>query len=326
MQVNGDVNFTGTLTLQGRDIKQYLDNHYELGLVLIRGLVGGGYISNSGWNTLTTISMATDAWATSSSTLTASVKYGGWASAHSSGYVMINQQNSQTSNNKIGFANETVTSIGARTYGSEAWSSFQHGIGYETTGTAFGTKAYTCGLQTTGYDKLTFSNDTWTASSDSNIPQNYHSVAWFDKEYGFHYAMATNRTAIYPFANETWSTLSTTNTPNGLGSPTSYLEKGVNSKKGKFYLAGNNSWINNTIFQFRNAIATWTVNNSNQTTPNCETSGVMGQIHGYMAGGYQSTLGQNAHTDKVKYDTDTIVQISDAPRALSSGSPMWSPI
>jgi predicted transcriptional regulator len=45
-----------------------------------------------------------------------------------------------------------------------------------------------------------------------------------------------------------------------------------------------------------------------------------------MAGGYQSNIGQNAHTDKVKYDTDTIINIADAPRALSSGSPMWSPI
>lgn len=326
MQVNGDINFTGALTLQGRDIKQFLDNHYELGLVLIRGLVGGGYISNSGWTTITTIQMATDSWGTSANSLSAAVKYGGWASAHSAGYVMINQQNSQTSNNKVAFANETVTSIGARTYGSEAWSSFQHGVGYETTGTAFGTKAYTCGLQTTGYDKLTFSNDTWTAASDANIPQNYHSVAWFDKEYGFHYAGATNRSAIYPFANETWSTLSTTNTPVGLGFPTSILEKGLNSKKGKFYLAGQNSWYNNTIFQFRNAIATWSVNSGSQTYANCETAGVMGQIHGYMAGGYQANIGQNAHTDKVKYDTDTIINIADAPRALSSGSPMWSPI
>ena len=96
MQVNGDINFTCTLTLQGRDIKSYLDNHYELGLVLIRGLVGGGYISNSGWTTITTIQMATDSWGTSLNSLSAAVKYGGWASAHSAGYVMINQQNIET--------------------------------------------------------------------------------------------------------------------------------------------------------------------------------------------------------------------------------------
>jgi len=326
MQVNGDINFTGALTLQGRDIKQFLDNHYELGLVLIRGLIGGGYVGASIYSNLTTIQMATDSWGTSANSLTQGVKYGGWASAHSNGYVFLNQQDSRTGNNKIAFANETITAIGARTYSGSAPSTMQHGVGYETTGTAFGTKAYTCGTESTGYDKLTFSTDTFTSATDGNIPQNYHSVAWFDKEYGYHCAMATNRTAIYPFANETWSTLATTGSPNGLGSPTSYLEKGVNSKKGKFYLAGNNSWINNTIFQFRNTIATWTVNSSNQTAPNCETAGVMGQIHGYMAGGYQSNLGQNAHSDKVKYDTDTIINIADAPRSLSSGSPMWSPI
>ena len=332
MKINGDVNYTGTLKLQGRDVKQYLDNHYELGMILIRGVIGGGYIGGSIYNTLTTIRYSTDAWLTSASTLSSNcgggVKYGGWASAHTAGYVMKNQQNSGTCNDKVIFATDAVSAIGARTYGSESWSSFQHGIGYETTGVAYGTKAYTCGLQTTGYDKLTFATDAWAAASDANIPQNYHSVAWFDKEYGYHYAGATNRTAIYPFANETWYTLSTTNTPVGLGFPQVYLEKGLNSKKGKFYLAGSASWYNNTIFQHRNNIATWTVNYGSQTLPNCETAGTMGQNHGYLAGGYQSNVsgGQNAHSDKVYHDTDSIVNIADAPRPLSSASPMWSPI
>ena len=186
MQVNGDINFTGTLTLQGRDIKQFLDNHYELGLVLIRGLIGGGYVGASIYSNLTTIQMATDSWGTSANSLTQGVKYGGWASAHSNGYVFLNQQDNRTGNNKIAFANETVTAIGARTYSGTAPSTMQHGVGYETTGTAFGTKAYTCGTESTGYDKLTFSTDTFTSATDSNIPQNYHSVAWFYKEYGYH--------------------------------------------------------------------------------------------------------------------------------------------
>ena len=70
MQVNGDINFTGTLTVQGRDIKTLLDNHYELGLVLTRGLIGGGYIGGTIYNTLTTIKYTTDAWSTSANTLT----------------------------------------------------------------------------------------------------------------------------------------------------------------------------------------------------------------------------------------------------------------
>lgn len=328
MQVNGDINFTGTLTVQGRDIKTLLDNHYELGQILVKGIIGGGYIGSSIYNTLTRLAYATDAWSTSTSTLTQGVKYGGWASAHTAGYVFLNQQNSQTGNNKIIFATEVVSTIGNRTYANESPSTIQQGTGYETSGVAFGTKAYTCGTQSTGYDKLTFSTDTFVAASDGNIPQNYHSVGWFDKEYGYHYAGASNRTAIYPFATESWGTLSTTNTPVGFGFPQVYLEKGLNSKKGKFYLAGSASWYDNRLFQFRNNIATWTTNYGSQTLPNCETAGTMGQNHGYLAGGYQSNVagGQNAHTDKVKYDTDSVINIADAPRSLSSGSPMWASI
>jgi hypothetical protein len=45
-----------------------------------------------------------------------------------------------------------------------------------------------------------------------------------------------------------------------------------------------------------------------------------------LAGGYQTTLNQNAFSDKVYYDTDSAVAIADAPRSLSSASGIWSPI
>jgi hypothetical protein len=69
---------------------------------------------------------------------------------------------------------------------------------------------------------------------------------------------------------------------------------------------------------------TWSINSGSQTRWNNEHSGVMGQTHGYFAGGYNCTDGQNAHTDKINYTLDTVIQISDAPRQLSSASPMWS--
>ena len=321
MQVNGDINFTGTLTLQGRDIKAYMDNHYELGLVLVRGLIGGGYVGSSVWNTLTRLPYATDAWATSSNTLTFTTNYGGWASAHNYGYVM---QGSGAPVNKVGYANETVTATASRNNGSYSPSSFQHGVGYETTGVAYGTKAYIFAGGSGSYDQLSFTTDSMTNASGA--PSTQHAYAWFDKEYGYYYNSPNNATWIYPFANETFTTLSTTNSPGGLGLPGGQLEKGVNTKKSKAYICGNSGWINNTIFQFRNSIVTWTTNFGSQTQPNCEQAGTMGQNHGYLAGGYQSGYNQNAHTDKVFYNTDTVVNIADAPRALSSASPMWSPI
>ena len=118
---------------------------------------------------------------------------------------------------------------------------------------------------------------------------------------------------VTPFANETFSVLSTTNSPGNMGLPGGQLEKGLNSKKGKAYVAGNSGWFNNTIFQFRNNISTWTVNFGSQTQPNTEHAGTMGQNHGYLAGGYQGGgYNQNAHTDKVFHNTDTVVQIADA--------------
>jgi hypothetical protein len=50
----------------------------------------------------------------------------------------------------------------------------------------------------------------------------------------------------------------------------------------------------------------------------------MGQTHGYFAGGYNCSDGQNAHSDKINYTLDTVIQIADAPRQISSASPMWS--
>jgi hypothetical protein len=324
MQVNGDINFTGTLTVQGRDIKSVLDNHYELGLILVRGLIGGGYVGSSVWSTLTLLSYATDAWATSANALTFSTNYGGWASAHAFGYVM---QGSASTVNKIIFATEAVSTSTARTNGSYSPSLIQQGVGYETTGTAFGRYAYTCGNGSTSYDKLDFTTDSMTARSDANIGQTQHAFGWFDKEYGWNFSSAGGYTKIYPFASESWSTLGTVSSPQALGMPGSQLEKGVNTKKGKAYVCGVSSWYNNTIFQFRNNISTWTTNFGSQTQPNTEHAGTMGQNHGYLAGGYQAGgYNQNAHTDKVKHDTDTVVQIADAPRALSSASPMWSPI
>ena len=322
MQVNGDINFTGNLTLQGRDIKSILDNHYELGLVLVRGLIGGGYVGSSIWNNITLLPYATDSWATSSNTLTFTTKYGGWASAHAFGYVM--QGGGSAAMNKVVFANETVTSVAGRNYSVDTPSSFQHGVGYETTGVPFGTKAYVFAGGTTNYDKISFTNDSSTAASSG--PSTGHAYGWFDKEYGYYYNSPNNATWIYPFATETFSTLSTTSSPGALGMPGGQLEKGLNSKRGKAYVAGNSGWINNTIFQFRNSITTWTTNYGSQTQPNCEHAGTMGQNHGYLAGGYQSGYNQNAHTDKVYYNTDTVVNIADAPRSLSSASPMWSPI
>jgi len=326
MKVNGNINFTGNLTLQGRDIMTLRDDRYELALILIRGLMGGGYLGGSGFIDITTIKFATDAWGTSATTLGYQNKYGGWASAHTHGYFLLNNQNGYCGNQKINFATEVIAAIANRNYCGGSPSTVQQGVGYDSAAVPFGNRAYTCGNGGTGYDILRFSTDLFTAAVDANIGQAEHSVGWFDREYGYHYQSAANQTRIFPFASETWRIQSTTNTPGGLGLPGNQLEKGLNSKKGKFYLTSTSSHIDNTLRQYRNTISTWSINYGSQHIPNCENTGVMGQNHGYLAGGYQSNLGQNAFSDKVYYDTDSTVAIADAPRSLSSASGLWSPI
>ncbi len=44
-----------------------------------------------------------------------------------------------------------------------------------------------------------------------------------------------------------------------------------------------------------------------QTLNNDEQPTVMGQNHGYFAGGYNGV--QNAHTDRVEYNTDTVIKV-----------------
>jgi hypothetical protein len=326
MQVNNPVSFTGNLRVGGRDITSLMDDTYETGLTLIRGLIGGGYVGGSINTAITTLKYPTDTWGTSSATLTQATKYGGWASAHTAGYVYLNTQDGSVGNNKLVFSSESLSTLGNRTYSSGSPSSLQQGVGYDGTGVAFGTKAYTCGNGNTGMDILTFATDTFTSTTDSNIMQAAYHVAWFDRDYG--YAWSGSATYIMTFATETWAAYSTTSSPTSLGwgAGSAYLEKGLNSKRGKFYLTTDGSTSDTRIFQFRNIIGLWALNAYNQTLQNCENGGTMGQAWGYLAGGYNTSTGQNAHTDKIYYETDNIVNISDAPRALSSSSPMWSSI
>jgi len=326
MQVNNNISFTGNLRVGDRDITSLIDDTYENGLILIRGLIGGGYVGGVINTAITTLKYPTDTWGTSGAVITQATKYGGWASAHTAGYVMLNTQDGSVGNNKLIFASETVSTIGNRTYSSGSPNSLQQGVGYDGIGAAFGAKAYTCGNANTGMDILTFATDTWSSTTNGSIMQAAYHATWFDRDYG--YGWDASNTYIMTFATESWATYSTTNTPRtfGWGNGAAYLEKGLNTKRGKFYLTTDGSTSDTKMYQFRNNIATWALNAYNQTLQNCENAGTMGQAYGYLAGGYNTSTGQNAHTDKVYYDTDNIVNIADAPRALSSASPLWSSI
>ena len=74
--------------------------------------------------------------------------------------------------------------------------------------------------------------------------------------------------------------------------------------------------------KFMHLTESYVTNAYAQTLDNDEQPTVMGQSHGYFAGGYNGV--QNAHTDRVESNTDSVIKILDAPRALSAGAPMWS--
>jgi hypothetical protein len=353
MIVNGDIEiydksnysqYAGLLH-NSREVFSFELDLYRFGLNLIRGYVGGGYVGSTIYSNILRLLYATDSWSYMASSLNKAIKYAGWASAMSNGYTYHNVQNGDVTNDRVNFATDSVQAIGNRNYGAgSSPSSCQHGVGYlpsslpSTQGgtyntlASYGTRSYEVGKGTTYMDILTFSTEVWTASTGA--PSGQYAVGWFTKDYSYQFASAyggsTTVTNIMPHSTESWTTVSTTNSPGSLGMPGGGAEKGVNSKQDKFYLAGNwggsycTSSDGNRIFKFVNTTATWTVNGGSQTRWNNEQAALMGMNWGYFAGGYNCNDGQNAHSDKINYNLDTVVQIGDASRSASSGSGMWA--
>lgn len=324
MKVYGQINYTGTMKYQGTTLNlEYIVDDYQNGLTLTKGYIGGGYVNNAGWTVVTTIQNSTDAWGTSANaSLGTALRYCAWSSSHVSGYMHYADQGNYLSNKKMAFSNESVSNIGNRNYGSYNPYFFQHGIGYNSDGSFYGTKAFSMGTDSTNYDKLNYQTDAWTAASDGSIytGNGTYSQAWFDKLYGF--SLATdNVTRRYPFSTETWGTISPSPSAGSLQSLGAW-PKSLPTKNGKTYVGVGNGVY--PILQFKHITYTYQTNPYNQTLFLDEQSPVMGQFHGYLAGGYNGTNGQVAHTDRVEYLTDTVINIPDAPRALSSGAGMWS--
>jgi hypothetical protein len=327
----------------GREVFSFEQDLYRFGLNLIRGYVGGGYVGGTIYSNILRLVYATDTWAYMASSLNKAIKYAGWASAMSNGYTFHNVQNGDVTNDRINFATDSVQSIANRNYGAgSSPSSCQHGIGYlpsalpSTQGgtyntlASYGTRAYEVGKGNGYMDILTFSSEAWTATTGA--PSGTYGVGWFVKDYSYQFASgnSTSVTNYMPHSTESWTTITTSSSPGALGLPGGQAEKGVNSKQDKFYLAGNwggtycSSSDGNRIFKFVNTTATWSINSSSQTRWNNEHACLMGMNWGYFAGGYNCNDGQNAHSDKINYNVDTVVQITDASRSASSGSGMWA--
>lgn len=319
MIVYGRLNFTGTMQYNGSTLNlEYIADDYKNGLTLTKGYIGGGYIGSSVWTVVTTIQNSTDTWGTSANaSLRSGLYYGGWASSHINGYMFW--CGGSNINQKMPFSTETCANIADRNYGSgNSSSQIQHGIGYNTDGTFYGTRAYTlANASSTNYDKLNFMADTWVAASDGNIATGTaYTQAWFDKQYGFSLG-SDGVTRRYPFSTESWGTISPApNYTTSLGA----WGKGLPTKDAKSYVIGDN--VTYPFMKFMHLTYSYVTNAYNQTLANGENCPIMGQNHGYWAGGYNGA--QNAHTDRVESNTDTVINIPDAPRALSSGSPMWS--
>jgi hypothetical protein len=318
MIINGGLNFTGTMKYNGSQLNlEYIADDYRNGLTLTKGYIGGGYISNAGWTVVTTIQNSTDTWGTSANAaLGTPHRYGATFSSHINGYILYGD-GSYRINKKMAFSTESVTDIANRSYGNYPCS-IQHGVGYNSDGTFYGTRGYTLANSSSNYEKFTFPSDTWTTASDGNIftgDQSY-CESWFDKHYGWSLAN-DGVTRRYTFSSETWATRSPS--PN-YTQTLSYWGKGLSTKDAKSYVhAGGIAF---PFMKFMHLTESYVTNPYAQTLDNDEQSPVMGQSHGYWAGGYNGA--QNAHTDRVESNTDTVIKILDAPRALSAGAAMWS--
>jgi len=327
-----------------RAVYSFEKDMYRFGLTLIRGWIGGGYVSSTHYNSLDAIAYSNDTWTTNPSSLNYQTWYGTGLSSLTNGYVNHNN-GSATAVDRFNFATTSVQANAARNYSAGGSpSACQHGVGFlpsalpssqggtYNTLASYGTRGYEVGKQTTNWDALTFSTEAWQAMSSG--PSGGYGIGWFNKDYSYHYASAyggtntvTNQMA---HSTETWGTVTTTSSPGALGMPSGGAEKGVNSKQERFYLAGNwggtycGGTDGNRIFKFNLSSATWSINSGVQTLYNNEHAGLMGMTWGYFGGGYNCNSGQNAHTDKINYQTDAITNIANAPRSMSSGSPMWA--
>lgn len=320
MIVYGRLNFTGTMQYNGSQLNlEYIADDYRNGLTLTKGYIGGGYINNAGWTVVTTIQNSTDTWGTSANAaLGTPNRYGAHFSSHLNGYILWGDWNAYgLINKKMSFATENVSSISNRSYGSIPVS-IQQGVGYNPNGTMYGTRGYTLATSSTNYEKFTFTSDTFTTASDGNIYTGDQSYcqAWFDKHYGWSLA-SDGVTRRYTFSSETWATRSPS--PNYTMS-LSYWGKGLPTKDAKSYV--HPGGIVFGFMKFMHLTESYVTNAYSQTLDNDEQSAVMGQSHGYFAGGYNGA--QNAHTDRIENNTDSVIKITDAPRALSAGTPMYS--
>ena len=315
MKVYGEINYGGILTHNGVAMNlEYIADSYKHGLNLTKGYIGGGYIGSNIWTVVTTIENSTDTWGTSANASIPALYYGSWMSSHTNGYMLY----TSLSNYKMSFATENVVATTSRNYGtSNSPVSITHGIGYEPDGTGYGTKGFLIANNSTNYDVLNFASDTWVAKSDANVAtQPAYTQAWFDKLYGWSLG-SDGVTRKFPFSSETWTSI--TPTPN-YTLTLSYWGKGLPTKDGKSYV--HPGGLVAPFMKYMHITDSYQTNPYNQTLNNDEQSPVMGQNHGYWAGGYNGV--QNAHSDRVEFNTDTVINILDAPRALSSGSPMWS--
>jgi hypothetical protein len=318
MIINGGLIFTGTMSYNGSQLNlEYIADDYRNGLTLTKGYIGGGYISNAGWTVVTTIQNATDAWGTSSNAaLGTAHRYGNAFSSHINGYILYGD-GSYRINKRMPFSTESISDIANRSYGNYPCV-VQHGVGYNNDGSFYGTRGYTLANDSSNYEKFTFPSETWTTASDANIytGNQTYCEAWFDKHYGWSLAN-DGVTRRYTFSSETWATRSPS--PN-YTQTLSYWGKGLSTKDAKSYVhAGSTVYA---FMKFMHLTESYVTNPYSQTLDNDEQPTVMGQSHGYFAGGYNGV--QNAHTDRVESNTDSVIKILDAPRALSAGAPMWS--
>lgn len=318
MIIYGGLNFTGTMQYNGATLNlEYIADDYRNGLTLTKGYIGGGYVNNAGWTVVTTIQNSTDSWGTSANaSLDTALRYGWGYSSNKDGYITYGDWGKYI-NRKMPFSTESISNIASRSYGY-LQTGIQHGVGYNPDGSIYGTKGYTVANGSSNYEVLSFIADTWTAKSDANIYQGYadYCETWFDKFYGWSLAN-DGVTRRYTFSSETWATRSPA--PNYTMS-LSYWGKGLPTKDAKSYVHPGN--VVTGFMKFMHLTESYVTNAYSQSLNNDEQSPVLGQSHGYWAGGYNGA--QNANTDRVESNTDSVIKITDAPRALSSGSPMWS--
>ena len=294
---------------------------YKNEVILEQGTVQGGYVGASIYNTIHRINMNTDVVMLTSQTTSFTSKYGGWHSTPLYAYYHQGNNEGTTTQGaaKQDWATFTVTALTNRSaLGGTAMNSLHPGPKTQCTVGVLNQGTAGC--------YITFATDSWTSSGYAISAGTNYGYGTMGANSGYQWNAGYSNVWKLNWSNATWAASSSGN-PSNAGS----LGKALGTKWEKWFHGSDQDSSHVSCSRYNNASDSWTNAVFNQTNPQVEQCGMMGQDWGYYLGGYGPNgtwNGQNSYSQKIWYASETLIYsaISNGSNSLSSGNGCWGPL